>query len=148
MMDFPIICPNADFLLARAADFARELAPGDIVALVGGLGMGKTHFTKGLLKGLGSSEMVTSPTFSLLQEYRDGRLPVFHFDLYRLKTPEEVLRLGWDEYLEEGGIVVAEWADLFPELFPDGTHWLRISEHEGGRILSQWPHSPGSSAGE
>lgn len=103
--------------------------------MVGGLGMGKTHFTKGLLKGLGSEEVVTSPTFALLQQYEGGRLPVFHFDLYRLESEGEVLRLGWDDYLEEGGIVVAEWADLFPDLFPKETIWLQIREKEGGREI-------------
>lgn len=95
--------------------------------------MGKTHFTKGILKGLGSAEVVTSPTFALLQEYSGGRLSVFHFDLYRLESESEVLHLGWDDYLEEDGIVIAEWADLFPELFPKETIWLKIEEKEGGR---------------
>ena len=79
--------------------------------------------------------MVTSPTFALLQEYSGGRLPVFHFDLYRLETEEEVLRLGWDDYLDSDGLVVAEWADLFPDLFPEGTLWLEISAKEEGREL-------------
>ena len=79
---------------------------------------------------------MTSPTFALLQEYRGGRLPVFHFDLYRLENESEVLRLGWDDYLEEGGVVVAEWADLFPHLFPEGTIWLEITEKEGGREIA------------
>jgi len=120
-----------------AAIFAAELQEGAVIALVGDLGMGKTHFTKGLLKGLGSSDVVTSPTFAILQEYTGGRLPAFHFDLYRLESVDEVLRLGWDDYLEEGGIVIAEWADRFPELFPEETIWFHITEHEGGRIIRQ-----------
>ena len=104
--------------------------------------MGKTHFAKGLLRGLGSEEVVTSPTFALLQEYQGARLPVFHFDLYRLESAEEVLRLGWDDYLEEEGIVVAEWADLFPELFPEETIWLRIVEKDGGRMVERMAESP------
>lgn len=134
-MDFPIYCPNPDSLLECGENLAENLASGSVIALVGGLGMGKTHFTKGLLKGLRSKEVVTSPTFALLQEYSGGRLPVFHFDLYRLETEEEVLRLGWDDYLDSDGLVVAEWADLFPDLFPEGTLWLEISAKEEGREL-------------
>ena len=101
--------------------------------------MGKTHFTKGILRGLASEEVVTSPTFSLLQEYSGGRLPVFHFDLYRLESESEVLRLGWDDYLEEEGLVIAEWADLFSDLFPKETIWLEIVEKDGGREISRRP---------
>ena len=137
MMDFPIFCPNPKSLFDCGSTFAQDLASGDVIALVGGLGMGKTHFTKGILNGLGSEEVVTSPTFALLQEYSRGRLPVFHFDLYRLESESEVVRLGWDDYLEEGGLVIAEWADLFPQLFPKGTVWLEIVEKEGGREISR-----------
>ena len=136
-MDFPIFCPNPESLLDCGADFARKLSSGTVLALVGDLGMGKTHFAKGLLRGLESEEVVTSPTFALLQEYQGARLPVFHFDLYRLESAEEVLRLGWDDYLEEDGVVIAEWADLFPELFPEETIWLRIVEKDGGRLIER-----------
>ncbi|MDQ8190813.1 tRNA (adenosine(37)-N6)-threonylcarbamoyltransferase complex ATPase subunit type 1 TsaE [Roseibacillus persicicus] len=136
-MDFPIFCPNADSLVERGAEFARDLPAGTVLALVGGLGMGKTHWTKGMLRGLGSNEVVTSPTFALLQEYAGGRLPVFHFDLYRLETEDEVLQLGWDDYLEEEGIVIAEWADLFPTIFPEGTIWLKITEEKEGRRIDR-----------
>ena len=136
-MDFPIFCPNPESLLDCGAEFAQKLSSGTVLALVGGLGMGKTHFAKGLLRGLESEEVVTSPTFALLQEYQGARLPVFHFDLYRLESAEEVLRLGWDDYLEEDGIVIAEWADLFPELFPEETIWLRIVEKDGGRVIEK-----------
>ncbi|MBK1832514.1 tRNA (adenosine(37)-N6)-threonylcarbamoyltransferase complex ATPase subunit type 1 TsaE [Roseibacillus ishigakijimensis] len=132
-MEFQIFCPTAEKLVREAELFAQKLAPGSVVALVGGLGMGKTHWTKGVLSGLGSPEVVTSPTFSLLQEYSGGSLPVFHFDLYRLQHEAEVLNLGWDDYLEAGGVVVAEWADLFPDLFPPETIWLEIREKDGGR---------------
>jgi tRNA threonylcarbamoyladenosine biosynthesis protein TsaE len=145
-MDFPKRCPNAESLVACAAEFAQTLSSGAVIALVGDLGMGKTHFTKGLLQGLGSEEVVTSPTFSLLQEYHGGRLPVFHFDLYRLQNEEEVLRLGWDDYLDEDGLVVVEWANLFPELFPAGTIWLEIEKQENVRIIRQRTHSPDSAS--
>jgi tRNA threonylcarbamoyladenosine biosynthesis protein TsaE len=111
-------------------DFAREwaqnLRPNDVVALLGGLGAGKTHFVKGLLRGLGSAEDATSPTFTLIHEYRSGRLPLFHFDFYRLTKPNELEEIAFDEYLEDGGLTVIEWADRFPEVLPDRTRWLHF----------------------
>lgn len=126
------------------ASFGAELQAGAVIALVGGLGMGKTHFTKGLLRGLGSVEVVTSPTFAILQEYSGGRLPVYHYDLYRLESEDEMLRLGWDDSLEDGGVVVAEWADRFPAIFPQETIWLEICELEGGREIRLLDAGPGA----
>ncbi len=124
--------------LAGARAWAGTLAPNDVVALVGDLGTGKTHFVKGLLEGLESSETATSPTFTLLHEYRRGRLPVFHFDFYRLEQPAELIEIGFDEYLEAGGISVIEWADRFPEVLPARTRWLRIEAGEAtGRTISE-----------
>ncbi len=115
---------------------ASELREGIVIALVGGLGAGKTHWTKGLVAGLGSSAEVTSPTFGLVHEYAGGRLPVFHFDFYRIETPDELLAIGWDEYLDAGGVVVAEWADKFPDLLPTDTRWLVFSiNRDGGRTV-------------
>lgn len=105
---------------------ADELSAGMVVALCGPLGAGKTHFSKGLAFGLGIGDAVSSPTFGLVHEYRDGRLSLFHFDLYRADCPEEIEDIGWDDYLESGGVVVAEWADRFPGLFPADTVWLRL----------------------
>lgn len=105
----------------QAAESAR---PGTVFALVGDLGAGKTHWTKGLAAGLGFGGDVTSPTFSLAHEYRGGRLPVFHFDFYRIETVEELYAMGWDEFLDEEGIIVAEWAGKFPECLPADTRWL------------------------
>ena len=112
--------------IAFARDWAQNLQPNDVVALVGDLGAGKTHFVKGLLQGLGSAEEATSPTFTLVHEYRRGRLPVFHFDFYRLKERAEIDEIGFDEYLEEGGVTVIEWADRFPQVLPARTRWLRL----------------------
>ena len=109
-----------------ARQWSKSLAPNDVVALVGDLGAGKTHFVKGLLQGIGSVDEVTSPTFTLMHEYRGGRLPVFHFDFYRINQLTEIREIGFDDYLEEGGIAVVEWADRFPQVFPAGTRWLRL----------------------
>jgi len=96
---------------------------------VGGLGAGKTQVVKGLAAGLGYQGEVTSPTFTLVHEYSgpDMRLPLFHFDFYRLDSADAVLGLGWDEYVEAGGICAVEWADLFPALMPPATRWWRLT---------------------
>jgi tRNA threonylcarbamoyladenosine biosynthesis protein TsaE len=122
--------PEAMEELGQAA--AAFVSPGCVIALVGGLGAGKTHWTKGLVAALGSMAEVTSPTFSLVHEYPGGRLPVFHLDFYRLESAEELIALGWDEYLEAGGVIVAEWADKFPELLPQNTRWLLFSLNADG----------------
>lgn len=121
-----------DAMKALGAQAAESARAGSVIALVGGLGAGKTHWTKGFVAGLGSSAEVTSPTFGLVHEYPGGRLPVFHFDFYRLDAPEELIALGWDEYLEEGGVIVAEWADKFPGLLPEDAVWLEFSIRADG----------------
>jgi len=123
---------------ALGVSLAAELAAGGVLALVGGLGAGKTRLAKGLARGAGYSGEVTSPTFSLVHEYRGGRLPLFHFDLYRLKSADELLAIGWDEFLDEPGILIVEWADLFPELLPPETRWLRFEVlPDGGRRVTE-----------
>lgn len=122
--------------LGRSA--AATARAGSVIALVGGLGAGKTHWSKGFVKGIGSEAEVTSPTFGLVHEYSGGRLPVFHFDFYRLDSASELVALGWDEYLEQGGVVIAEWGDKFPELLPPDTVWLEFTiDPDGGRTVSQ-----------
>lgn len=111
---------------------AGTLKAGDVIALCGQLGAGKTQATKGIVAGLGSHADATSPTFTLVHEYTDGRLPVFHFDFYRMEQPGEVLTLGWDEILDEPGVVIVEWADLFPELLPAGTRWFHFTLRRDG----------------
>ena len=112
--------------------------PGSFIALVGGLGAGKTHWTKGFAAGVGSTADVTSPTFGLVHEYLGGRLPVFHFDFYRLASAAELIALGWDEYLDQGGVIIAEWGDKFPELLPSNTIWLHFTtEPDGSRTIRQ-----------
>jgi len=124
--------------LAFGESLAAHLKAGDVIALCGQLGVGKTHVVKGLLTGLDSSEEVTSPTFSLVHEYQHARLPVFHFDFYRMKHEADLLNIGWDEYLDEPGIVIVEWADLFPALLPPNTQWFRLEAlPEGGRRVTR-----------
>ncbi len=107
-----------------AATFA---VAGTSIALVGDLGAGKTHWTKGFVAGMGSKAAVTSPTFGLVHEYRGGCLPVFHFDFYRINSAEELIALGWDDYLDQAGIIIAEWGGKFPELLPQDTRWLHFT---------------------
>lgn len=117
--------PEATFEWGRG--LARSLKVGDVVALCGHLGAGKTQAVKGIVAGLGSQAEVTSPTFTLVHEYLDGQAPIYHFDFYRMEREEEVLSLGWDDYLDdEAGIVLVEWADLFPRLMPDSARWFRF----------------------
>lgn len=128
--------PEAMVQLGR--DAAAVMRPGAVVALVGGLGAGKTHWTKGLVAALDSESEVTSPTFALVHEYPGGRMPVFHLDFYRLENPEELIALGWDEYLDAGGVVIAEWGDKFPELLPADTRWLFFEiEADGSRTVRE-----------
>ncbi|GAA5478384.1 tRNA threonylcarbamoyladenosine biosynthesis protein TsaE [Haloferula helveola] len=125
-------------MVAFGREMASGLAGGEVLGLVGGLGAGKTHFTKGLAAGLGHDGEVTSPTFALVHEYRDGRLPVFHLDFYRLESAEALIGIGWDEMLDEEGVVIAEWADRFPELLPVGTKVLDFEVlPDGSRRVSE-----------
>ncbi|MDR3814535.1 MAG: tRNA (adenosine(37)-N6)-threonylcarbamoyltransferase complex ATPase subunit type 1 TsaE, partial [Akkermansia sp.] len=89
-----------------------------------------THLTQGIMEGLGSSEAAASPTFSLVHEHADGRLPACHFDFYRLKDESELTGIGWEEYLDGETVLIVEWANLFPEALPEETSWLLL-EHEG-----------------
>lgn len=114
--------PEATFEWGR--ELAASLGAGSVIALCGHLGAGKTQAVKGIVAGLESRADVTSPTFTLVHEYLDGRAPIFHFDFYRMEREEDVFSLGWDDYIDEGGIVLVEWADLFPRLLPAGTRWF------------------------
>jgi len=126
------ILPDAAATIAFGRDFAARLRAGDVLALMGDLGAGKTHFVKGLADGLGATGEVTSPTFTLIHEYRGGRLPLFHFDLYRLESGEELLRIGFDDYLDAAGVLALEWADKFPELLPAHARRLHFRHRDDG----------------
>lgn len=95
----------------------EALEKGDIVCLIGDLGTGKTAFTNGIAEGLGIKGYITSPTFTLVNEYK-GRVPLYHFDVYRITDPDEMFEIGFEEYLEGSGVVVIEWADAIGELIP------------------------------
>ena len=93
------------------AALGRTLKPGTILAYRGDLGAGKTAFTRGLARGLGCDEIVTSPTYTIVNEYLSGRMPLFHFDMYRLGSSEELFDIGWEDYLERGGVCAVEWSE-------------------------------------
>ena len=94
---------------------AQRLRPGDVVAYRGDLGAGKTAFTRGLAKGLGVREPVTSPTYTIVNEYTSGRMPLFHFDMYRLHSADDLFDIGWEDYLERGGVCAVEWSENVEE---------------------------------
>ncbi len=113
---------------ARAgAECAHGAAVGDVYALSGDLGAGKTQWAKGFVAGIGSDADVTSPTFTLIHEYSGGRLPVYHFDFYRLDTPEAVLAMGFDDYVQGDGVCLIEWAERFPQLLPENAKRVDIA---------------------
>ena len=94
---------------------AARLQPGDVIAYYGDLGAGKTAFTRGLARGLGYREPVTSPTYTIVNEYLGGRLPLFHFDMYRLQSDDDLWDIGWEDYLDRGGVCAVEWSENVPE---------------------------------
>ena len=99
-------------------ELGKKAVPGEIYALCGDLGVGKTVFTKGLAKGLGITESVCSPTFTIVQIYEEGRLPLYHFDVYRIGDPEEMDEIGYEDYFYGEGVCLIEWADLIREILP------------------------------
>ena len=118
---------------------------GEVYCLIGDLGVGKTVFTQGFARGLGIGEAISSPTFTILQEYEEGRLPFYHFDVYRIADPEEMDEIGFEDYLYGQGVCLIEWANLIEELLPDfvrtviiekdlekGFDYRRITIKEGG----------------
>ena len=111
---------------ALGAALAARLRPGDVVAYLGDLGAGKTAFTRGLARGLGYAGRVTSPTFTIVNEYEGGRLPLFHFDMYRLKDAGGLFDIGWEDYLDRGGVCAVEWSERAEAALPRETVWVSI----------------------
>ena len=129
---------------AIGAALGRILPAGTVIAYRGDLGAGKTAFTRGLARGLGYRDMVTSPTYTIVNEYLGGRLPLFHFDMYRLRCAEDLWDIGWDDYLDRGGICAVEWSENVAEAMEDpGTVTIeklgdtsRRITIEGGELLA------------
>ena len=115
----------------------RRLRPGTVVAYRGGLGMGKTAFTRGLARGLGCAGRVTSPTFTIVNEY-DGATPLFNFDMYRLGSSDELFDIGWEDYLTRGGVCAVEWSERVDDAMPADTLWVDIARgtDESDRIIT------------
>ena len=109
------------------AALAKVLKPGTVIAYRGDLGAGKTAFTRGLARGLGFLDMVTSPTYTIVNEYLGGRLPLFHFDMYRLASSDDLWDIGWEDYLERGGICAVEWSENVEDAM-ESAIWIRIEK--------------------
>ena len=116
---------------ALGAALAARLRPGDVVAYLGDLGAGKTAFTRGLARGLGYAGRVTSPTFTIVNEYEGGRLSLFHFDMYRLSSSDELFDIGWEDYLSRGGVCAVEWSENVAEAIEDGAVRVSIVRGDG-----------------
>ena len=122
-----------------ACEFAKNLKPGTVLTLDGDLGAGKTAFTGGLAMGLGIETYVTSPTFTIVNEYRGGSVPLFHFDVYRLESMDDLYDIGWEDYVSQGGICVVEWADIVRDELELPYYEIRItklSDNEDSRQIS------------
>ena len=107
------------------AALAQLLTPGDLIAYRGDLGAGKTAFTRGLAQGLGCRETVTSPTYTIVNEYLSGRLPLFHFDMYRLASSDDLWSIGWEDYLDRGGVCAVEWSENVDDAM-EGAVWVTV----------------------
>lgn len=108
-----------------AANIAKGFSGGEFVAMYGDLGAGKTAFVQGFAKSLGIESHITSPTFTIVNEY-EGRLPLYHFDVYRISDPDEMYEIGYDEYINSNGVCIVEWAELIEDLFPDEYYKITI----------------------
>ena len=127
-MEFITHTPEETEQLGQA--LAALLVPGDIIAYRGDLGAGKTAFTRGLARGLGCREPVTSPTYTIVNEYLSGRLPLFHFDMYRLASSDDLWSIGWEDYLDRGGVCAVEWSENVADAM-EGALWVTV-ESLGG----------------
>ena len=114
-----------------------EAKPGEIYCLDGDLGAGKTVFAKGFAAGLKIDEPITSPTFTIVKEYVDGRLPLYHFDVYRVHSEEDLFEIGYEEYFFGNGVCFVEWADFIGELLPEKIYkvYLKYTEEDDGRMI-------------
>lgn len=116
---------------ALGVRLGQLIQPGAVIAYTGDLGAGKTAFTRGLARGLGIPDRVTSPTFTIVNEYEGGRLPLFHFDMYRLGSSDELFDIGWEDYLIRGGVCAVEWSERVTDALPEDTLWVDIARGSG-----------------
>lgn len=123
---------------ALGVRLGKLIQPGAVIAYTGDLGAGKTAFTRGLARGLGIPDRVTSPTFTIVNEYEGGRLPLFHFDMYRLGSSDELFDIGWEDYLTRGGVCAVEWSEHVDDAMPADTLWVDIARgtDESDRIIT------------
>ena len=119
---------SAEETLRIGQMLGEKVPAGTVVCLEGDLGVGKTVFVKGVARGLGVHEPVCSPTFTIVKEYRDGRIPLFHFDVYRIEDPEEMYEIGYEEYFFGDGVCLIEWAEQIAELIPPEAVHVRIEK--------------------
>lgn len=125
-MIYESFCPEDTFLLGKR--MSEKAMPGKVYCLSGDLGTGKTLFTKGFAKGLLIDEPVSSPTFTIIQEYREGRIPLYHFDVYRIQEIEEMYEIGYEDYFYGDGVVLIEWSELIGEILPIDRTSITISK--------------------
>ena len=121
---------------ALGEKLAKILQPGTVIAYTGDLGAGKTAFTRGLARGLGYAEPVTSPTYTIVNEYLGGRLPLFHFDMYRLSSSDDLWDIGWEDYLDRGGICAVEWSENVDDAMEDAIYITIEKTGEGSRRIT------------
>ena len=129
---------GVDGMRELGLELAAALEPGDIIAMVGNLGTGKTTLSKYIAEGLGVTEALSSPTFNIVKEYRSGRLPLFHFDVYRLSSGDDLVDIGAEDYLYGDGVCLIEWADIVADILPEETIVIRLEygENEGAREVT------------
>ena len=113
---------SADETQALGQRLAKRLLPGDVIAYFGDLGAGKTALTRGITQGLGVTDLVTSPNYTIVNEYLTGRIPLFHFDMYRLGSSDELFDIGWEDYLARGGVCAVEWSENVEDALRDAIH--------------------------
>ena len=136
MKEKVIIIRNESETEKFGIELAGKLEPGAVIALEGDLGTGKTTLTKSIARGLGIDDVITSPTFNIVKEYRSGRLPLYHFDVYRIGDVDEMYEIGYEEYFYGDGVCIVEWADLIEDIIPDDAIRIQIEygDKEGERI--------------
>ena len=126
-----LVLKKIEDTLALGKRIADGLKPGSVVALTGPLGAGKTALTQAIARGLGVTERLASPTFTVLMEYTSGRIPMCHFDVYRVHDPDELFEIGFEEYLNGDWVCVIEWADLIEDILPPDTLWISLDYGDG-----------------